>query len=147
MENEYNLSRIGKLLRENKVRKTHDMIVYLFQLWLEKKGVPLKNMIILDEYKGLSPDIIVFNNNKVVSSVWEIIEPDPQWDINNETVREKLEKMLIRAYARVYSPRVIVLSDGMSMFIYDSSGKLLYRISDLSKIDRKKEKQIEEIIL
>ncbi len=146
MSEEYSLKRIGELIKSKKVRATHDMIVYLFQLWLEKHGVPLKKMKILEEYMGLAPDILVFNNNNIFT-VWEIIEPDPEWDINVEAIRTKLERMLVRPYIYVYKPRFVVLTNGTRFIIYDSNGNVVSDIADLSSIDNEKEKEIEEILL
>jgi len=145
MESNYTLAKIGLLIKEGKIRKTHDMIVYLFQLWLERKGISKENLIVLEEYKGLTPDIIVHINNNVLS-VWEIIEPDPTWSLSDQTVRKKVETMLIKAYAFVYHPKAIILSDGMRMYIYDGNGKLISEINDISEINVKKEKEIEQIV-
>ncbi|MCD6491274.1 MAG: hypothetical protein J7K59_03155, partial [Candidatus Korarchaeota archaeon] len=101
---EYTLSRIGSLLKEGKVKKRHDMIVYLFQVWLEKHGLKKEKMKILEEYKGIRPDIIVFKEDNSLI-VWEIIEPgDPNYDILNPEIRKKLENLLIRIYRHILKP-------------------------------------------
>jgi len=146
MSEDYSLKKIGDLIKSKKVKATHDMIVYLFQLWLEKHGISLKDMKILEEYMGLAPDILVFNNNGI-STVWEIIEPDPDWDINVETIRTKLERMLVRPYLYVYKPRIVVLTNGTRFIIYDSKGNVIEDIADLSLIDSEKEKEIEHVLL
>ncbi|MHA1664659.1 MAG: hypothetical protein ACTSVW_02365 [Candidatus Njordarchaeales archaeon] len=129
---EYTLSRIGSLLREGKVKKRHDMIVYLFQVWLEKHGVKKEKMKILEEYKGIRPDIIVFKEDNSLI-VWEIIEPgDPNYDILNPEIRKKLENLLIRIYRHILKPKFIILTDGLSMIIYNSDGQIIKILDDLS---------------
>lgn len=145
MPENYNLAKIGNLVKNEK-KQSHDMIVYLFQLWLEKKGINSSNLIILEEYKGLTPDIIVHNNEEV-QIVFEIIEPDPSWDIDQKEVRQKLERMLIRAYSYVYKPKIIVLSNGIKMLIYDQNCNIIEKIDDLSQITNEKEKYIEKLLL
>lgn len=148
MSKEYSLRKIGNLIKSREVKATHDMIVYLFQLWLEKHGVSLKDMKILEEYMGLAPDIIVFaNTSSNILSVWEIIEPDPNWNIDVKTIRTRLESMLIRPYIYVYKPKIVVLTNGTRFIIYDSKGNVIEDIADLSLIDNEKEKKIEQLLL
>ncbi len=147
MSNEYSLKKIGELVKYKKIKASHDMIVYLFQLWLERHGVSIKKMKILEEFKGLAPDIIVFKDNSNISVIWEIIEPDPEWDISIESIKTKLERMLIRPYIHVYKPKIVVLTNGTRMIIYDSKGNQIKEVTDLSLIDSEKEKEIEEILL
>lgn len=147
MSEQYSLRKIGELIKTRRIKATHDMIVYLFQLWLEKHGIPLSKMKILEEFKGLAPDIIVFRDDSKISAVWEIIEPDPDWNIEVESIKTKLERMLVRPYIYVYKPKIVVLTNGTRLIIYDSKGNIIDDINDLSIINAEKEEEIERMLL
>lgn len=143
---EFSLARIGLLVKEGDVKKTHNMIVYLFQLWLEREGVGRENMKIMEEYRGLSPDIIVYSESDIIS-VWEIIEPDQEWDLLAQEVRRKLENIVLRAYAYVYKPRAIVLTNGIQFYIYDKMLNPIREILDLSKINKNDEEELKHYLI
>jgi len=149
---EYSLRKIASLLESGKYKKTHDMIVYLFQVWLEKMGIPKEKMIIRDsvsvKFKGknetLEVDLAIRKNNEL-PILFEIVEPDPNWSLDDPNTLRKIELMLIRIFAYLLKPKRIFLTDGKILLIYDEKGSLIDRIN-LMTIDGKKEEELRSLI-
>ncbi len=149
---EYTLKRIAELLESGKYKKTHDMIVYLFQIWLEKMGIPREKMIIRDninikfrdEEETLEVDLAIKKNNEL-PILFEIIEPDPNWSLENPDILKRVELMLIKVFAYLLKPKRIFLTDGKLFLVYDEKGSLIERLN-LMTIDSKKEEELRNLI-
>jgi len=139
------LKKIGYLVNEG--RKSHDFIVVMFKMWLTNNGVSEEKIMIQREMRGIQPDIVVLGEEGRIKSVWEIIEPDQNWNLRNKDVRKKLEVLIVKAYNHILAPEVSVLTDGISMLIYDQRGAVLTEINDLSKVEDDLEEKIKEIVL
>ena len=135
------LRKIARIVKQE--HKKHDYIVALFQMYLERLGVPRNSLLIMEEYKGLQPDIVWVHNGFPVI-VFEIMDPDA--NIRDPSVRKRFENMLIWPYIQILRPWYTVLSDGVSMYIYDYKFDLVYFIEDLEKIDQNEEHRIRKML-
>ena len=137
----FSLRRIAEIVKKEK--RKHDFIVAMFQMYLEHCGIPKENLLIMQEYKGLQPDIVWIHNNYAVL-VFEVMDPDV--NIKDENVRKRFEHMLILPYIKVIRPWYVILTDGISMYIYNYEFKLVYSVDDLEKISPEEEKKIRELL-
>ncbi len=135
------LRRIARIVREE--RRKHDYIVALFQMYLERAGVPRSSLLVMEEYKGLQPDIVWIHNGFPVV-VFEVMDPDA--NIRDPAVRRRFESLLILPYIQVLRPWYVVLTDGISLFIYDYQFTLVYSVEDLESIGSEEEHKIRKIL-
>ncbi|MHA1616038.1 MAG: hypothetical protein ACTSX9_01870 [Candidatus Njordarchaeales archaeon] len=144
--NGISLKKIGELVsREGK--KSHDMIVVMFKMWLVSKGVLEEKIKVQEEILEVLPDIVVLCNDKKIESVWEIIEPEEEWNLRKEEVKKKLERLVVRTYLYLLKPSHVILTDGRSFIVYDSNSSIVMEINDLCSVNDSIEKKIEELLI
>jgi len=137
----FSLRRIAEIVKND--RKKHDFIVAMFQMYLEHCGIPKENLLIMQEYKGLQPDIVWIHNGYAVL-VFEVMDPDV--NIRDGSVRKRFEHMLILPYIKVIRPWYVILTDGIAMYIYNYEFKLVYSIDDLERITSEEEKKVRQLL-
>ncbi|MCR8453582.1 MAG: hypothetical protein NDP13_01160 [Crenarchaeota archaeon] len=135
------LKKIARIVKTE--NRKHDFIVALFQMYFEKSGVPRSNLIVMDNYNELQPDLVWVHNNFPVVVV-EVM--DPEVNIRDPTVRGRFEKLLVLPYIQILRPWYVVLTDGISMFIYNYEFKLVYQNDDLEGISSEEEHRIRKIL-
>ena len=140
-QTEYSLRRIAEIVVKEK--RKHDFIVALFQLYLEHCGIPKSHLIIMEEYKGLNPDIVWIHNGYAVL-IFEIM--DPSANIRDPSIRRRYETLLVLPYIKVIRPWYVVLTDGISMYIYNYEFKLVYQNDNLLEITPEEEKRIKKLL-
>jgi len=135
------LRRIAQIVKREK--RKHDFVVALFQMYLEGAGVPRSSLLVMEEYKGLQPDIVWVHNGFPVV-VFEVMDPDV--NIRDPSVRKRFENLLILHYVRILRPWYVVLTDGISLYIYDYQFALVYAVEDLESISSEEEHRIRKIL-
>ena len=142
---------IGRTLRERSdLKASHGVIIYLIEKYLESLGlVKDKDFRVEENINDLELDIITIDGQGRISTVWEVIEPDPIYNIDNNEFLTKIEKLLIRTYSIILKPKYIILTDGKVFYIYDKKGNRLQSLSldDLTAADDEFEEKIRKIIL
>ena len=137
----YSLRRIAEIVYKEK--RKHDYIVALFQLYLQNLGVPRENIIVMQEFRGFQPDLVWVHNGFAVV-VFEIMDPDA--NIRNPAVRQRYEKLIIVPYIQFIRPWYVVLTDGLSLYIYDYQFKLVYRNDNLLELTPEEERNIRKML-
>jgi len=140
-KNSYSLKRIAEIVVREK--RKHDYIVALFQLYLQKLGVPRENILVMQEYKGLQPDLVWIHNGFAVL-VFEVMDPDV--NIRDPGIRKRFESLIVLPYIQYIRPWYVVLTDGVSLYIYDYQFRLIYQKDNLMSITPEEEKQIRKIL-
>jgi len=137
----YSLRRIAEIVMNE--RRKHDYIVALFQLYLENSGVPKENILVMQEYRGLQPDLIWIHNGFAVI-VFEIMDPDV--NIRDPNIRQRFERLLIYPYIQFIRPWYVVLTDGLAMYIYDYQFRLVYQNDNMAQLSHEEEKKIRKML-
>lgn len=141
---------IGLTLKNRRdLKATHGIIIYLIEKYLESNGLSKGKDFRVEEYiNDLELDIVTIDGTGKISTVWEVLEPDPVYNVENQEFLNKIENLLIRTYSIILKPRYIILTDGKTLFVYDSSGKRVTELStyDISEVDDEFEKKFREII-
>ena len=137
----YSLKKIAEIVKNEK--RKHDYIVALFQLYLENLGVPKESIVVMQEYRGLQPDLVWVHNGYAVI-VFEIMDPDV--NIRDPNVRQRFERLVIYPYIQFIRPWYVVLTDGISMYIYDYQFNLVYQRDSLLDLTPEEEKSIRKML-
>lgn len=125
-----NIERIEKLIDKGKV-KSATLVSHTFQLWL--KNYYDKTQIKIEENikEGLKPSITILKEDKDVFIAWQNV--DPTTNLQKEEERNKIKRVALHIYSKVLLPTYLFLSNGRSLFVYDSSLKELLSMSSLRK--------------
>ncbi|MGQ4891108.1 MAG: hypothetical protein ACP6IP_01330 [Candidatus Njordarchaeia archaeon] len=142
---------IGRTLRDRRdLKASHGIIIYLIEKYLESLGlIKDKDFRVEENINDLELDIITIDGRGRINTVWEVIEPDPVYNINNDEFLTKIERLLIRTYSIILKPKYIILTDGKVLYVYDNKGIRLQALSleDLADADDEFEEKIRKIIL
>ncbi|GEM_PF-3465918 len=142
---------VAKILKERTdLKPRHGIIIYLFEKYLESLGFEKdKDYKVEANIQDLDVDIITYDKDGKIKVVWEIIGPEDGDMLHNNGFREILEKVLVKTYAYVLKPKYVILTDGFSLYVYDSQGKLVKDVStdDLYSTNSDYENKIRKILL
>lgn len=141
MKEGLSLRKIAKIVKTEK--RKHDFIVALFQMYFENAGVPRNCLLVMEKYRELQPDLIWVHNGFPVI-VLEVM--DPEINIRDPNARGRYEKLLILPYIQILRPWYVVLTDGISLYIYDYKFKIIYHVDDLETISNEEERNIRRIL-
>ncbi len=137
----YSLKKIAEIVYSEK--RKHDYIVALFQLYLQNLGVPRENILVMQEFKGLQPDLIWLHNGFAVI-VFEIM--DPEVNIRDPSIRRRYEHLIIYPYIQFIRPWYVVLTDGLSLYIYSHEFRLVYQKDNLLELSPEEEMVIRKTL-
>ncbi len=133
------IERIEKLVDKGQVSSV-PLLDHVFRLWLKNFFDGNKIKVEEDVKSGVKPSITVIKNGDSVFLAWQNVDPETDLLVNDE--RNKIKAIALYVYSKVLLPKFLFLSNGRSLFVYNSDLKELLRIPHLKDIDEKKRKKI-----
>ncbi len=145
------VSDIAQILRtRSDIKAKEGVIIWMFMRYLESLGFKRgEDFDIESNLNNVDVDIVIYDNNKRPVVIVDVIEPSNFSSLRDENFVKLVERVLVRSYIYALKPEFVVVTDGLSIFVYDKNGLRINELSseDLSRVDNAFETRFRSILL